>query len=42
MVKKANEEHMIQKESMEKNLILMAHEIENLRGKQMRTRGFGT
>ncbi|KAI3737349.1 hypothetical protein L2E82_27347 [Cichorium intybus] len=42
MVKKANEEHMIQKESMEKNLISMAREIEKLRGEQMRTRCFGT
>lgn len=41
MVKKANEEYMIQKESMEKNLISMAREIEKLRGEQMRTRGFG-
>ncbi|KAI3521129.1 hypothetical protein L1887_10590 [Cichorium endivia] len=33
MVKKANEEHMIQKELMEKNLISMAREIEKLRDK---------
>lgn len=41
MMKKANEEHMIQKEAMEKNLISMAREIEKLRGEQMRTRGLG-
>lgn len=42
MMKKTNEEHMIQKEAMEKNLISMAREIEKLRGEQMRTRGLGT
>ena len=41
MLKKTNEEHMIQKEAMEKNLISMAREIEKLRGDQMRTRGLG-
>ncbi|KAK9052258.1 hypothetical protein SSX86_028886 [Deinandra increscens subsp. villosa] len=42
MVKKTNEEHMVQKEAMEKNLISMAREIEKLRGEQMRARGLGT
>ncbi|KAL4569331.1 hypothetical protein LXL04_024967 [Taraxacum kok-saghyz] len=41
MMKKTNEEHMIQKEAMESNLISMAREIEKLRGEQMRTRGLG-
>ncbi|XP_071693636.1 protein FLX-like 3 [Rutidosis leptorrhynchoides] len=41
MLKKTNEEHMIQKEAMEKNLISMAREIEKLRGEQMRARGLG-
>ncbi|KAL7609315.1 hypothetical protein Lser_V15G11816 [Lactuca serriola] len=41
MMKKTNEEHVIQKEAMEKNLISMAREIEKLRGEQMRTRGLG-
>ncbi|XP_076923668.1 protein FLX-like 3 [Bidens hawaiensis] len=40
-VKKTNEEHLIQKEAMEKNLISMAREIEKLRGEQMRARGLG-
>lgn len=41
-MKKTNEEHLIQKEAMEKNLISMAREIEKLRGEQMRARGLGT
>ncbi|KAJ0433587.1 hypothetical protein HanRHA438_Chr17g0813901 [Helianthus annuus] len=41
MLKKTNEEHLIQKEAMEKNLISMAREIEKLRGEQMRARGLG-
>nr|GEV83841.1 hypothetical protein [Tanacetum cinerariifolium]GEZ09258.1 hypothetical protein [Tanacetum cinerariifolium] len=40
-LKKTNEEHMIQKEAMAKNLILMAREIEKLRGEHMRTCGLG-
>ena len=42
MMKKMNEEHLIQKEAMEKNLVSMAREIEKLRGEQMRARGLGT
>ncbi|MFS8032738.1 hypothetical protein Hanom_Chr17g01561221 [Helianthus anomalus] len=41
MLKKTNEEHLIQKEAMEKNLISMAREIEKLRGEQTRARGLG-
>ncbi|KAI7749479.1 hypothetical protein M8C21_033066 [Ambrosia artemisiifolia] len=41
MLKKTNEEQLIQKEAMEKNLISMAREIEKLRGEQMRARGPG-